>query len=88
MFDCYNLIIEIEKKATVYVFWVCACTVRRLLGISHLVCELHLAEPPPEPGLPGGAAVEAAPVVDADDGVALTGQQVRPQLPQTLGEKM
>ena len=68
MFDCYNLIIEVEKKATVYVL--------RVLRITHLVCELHLAEPPPEPGLPGGAAVEAAPVVDADHGVALAGQQV------------
>ena len=50
----------------------------------HLVRQLHLAELAAEVGLPGGAPVQAPPVVDADHHEALAGQQVRPQLPQAL----
>ena len=42
----------------------------------YLVSELHLAQPAPEPGLPGGAPVQAAPVINADHGVALAGEQM------------
>ena len=50
----------------------------------HLVRQLHLAQPALQPGLPGGPAVEGAPVVHRHHHEALAGQQVAPELPQTL----
>ena len=52
----------------------------------YLVCELHLAQPPPEPGLPGGAPVQTPPVIYADHSVSLASEQMRPVIDWPLRE--
>ena len=50
----------------------------------YLVCELHLAQPPPEPGLPGGAPVQTPPVIYADHSVTLASEKMRPAIGQCV----